>query len=410
MEGVWAALLRALSSTGYPNLHDRRGDKLLLPPSALESIAELTLQKHGTERLPNPLVLKLSYGQTSRYAGVLEFTAPEGHVVVPDWLLGALGCKLTSQGTIEGLNGAAATSPLLLRVASADLPRASMITLRPYLTRFHLSDDPQALLQLGLHGVYTTLRRGETIRIADLTATAQVGSDGAIDLTADDEEDAGGGGGGGASDDDAELLVGELWTGEPRVECEAVLIVDIEALVVDLGESCEGERERLALEEQQRRQDAALEEAMREGQKRQKRAEEEAAAEAEAAAAAEVAAAAAFSARQMELRAALIAEPAAAGVGVSSVMLRLPGGGSLSRRFECTAPLQQVRDWVESHLPVEECAASHGRFELVSSYPRFVSHADNGAVTLETAGLGIAQAALHFKRVLETEATSMQIG
>ena len=60
-----------------------------LPPSSLEAISSLTEGRHGTTRLPNPLCLRLACRASgrSRPCGVLEFTAPEGRVVVPAWLL-----------------------------------------------------------------------------------------------------------------------------------------------------------------------------------------------------------------------------------------------------------------------------------------------------------------------------------
>ena len=72
------------------------GDKVLLPTSALEHLTDALYRAHGTRHLPNPLCLRLSCGASSKLAGVLEFTAPEGHVVVPDWLLAALGATLHS--------------------------------------------------------------------------------------------------------------------------------------------------------------------------------------------------------------------------------------------------------------------------------------------------------------------------
>lgn len=355
MEGVWCATFTAVASTGHEGLHDRRGDKLLLPPSALEAIAKLTEEKYGTSRLPNPLCLRLGNYSTgrSRPAGVLQFTAPEGHVVCPCWMLSELGAE----------PGA------LLRVSSADCPRATMLQLRPQLTSFHLAEDPQMMLQLGLHGVYTTLVAGETIRIADLGGVGG-GGDGGV---------GGGGGGGGGVDGDVELLVSALHSAEGPVD--AVCIVDIEQLEVDLGESLEGEQQRQRAEEHAAAAEAAAEAAARAAEEERQR--EAAAAEATAAE---------HAARRRELRDGLPPEPDVACATAVAVVVRLPSE-RLSRRFERRAALRQVRAWIESCLPIE---LHSRRFELVSTHPRFVAGDDNDALTLEETGLADAAVVLNF--------------
>jgi len=216
MQGVWGATFIALEAP------HGGGDKVLLPPSALEAIGVLTEARHGTPQLPNPLCLRvecgdgrgtLGHGQPrraagrgqgggGRLAGLLEFTAAEGHVALPRWLLQAVGAQ-------EGV-------PLML--SSVDVPRASLVRLRPARTRFYEeAEDQQSLLQAGLHGVYTVLCCGETIRIANCG-------------------------------EEFELLVSEVCTGFPPTPVEAVCIVDVEALEVDMGESLEGEEERIAQE------------------------------------------------------------------------------------------------------------------------------------------------------------------
>ena len=72
--------------------------------------------------------------------------------------------------------------------------------------------------------------------------------------------------------------------------------------------------------------------------------------------------------------------------------MRLPDE-RISRRFERGAPLRLVRQWAESALPL---AIDGGRFELVSTHPRFVAREDNDELTLVAAGLADGAVVLNF--------------
>jgi hypothetical protein len=69
---------------------------------------------------------------------------------------------------------------------------------------------------------------------------------------------------------------------------------------------------------------------------------------------------------------------------VTTVLVRMPDGPRISRRFEKASPLRLVRSWVEASSPAEMRMTA---FELVSTYPRFVSTSLNADQTLEQAGL-----------------------
>ena len=344
----------------------------------------------GTQRLPNPLVLRLSFGEgaqrRTKLVGVLEFSAPEEIVVVPDWVLEALD----------------STPGNLLEVATADVPRATRISLRPVrregLCRTSDGFDARVALERGLWGIYTCLSSGDVIRIPMGDAT--------------DETD---------ETDEIEVLVGELCGGLSELPIPTVCIVDVEELVCDVGESLENERER---QEEERRREEERERQLAEEAARQQRAaaqaaaveaarrakEEEAAREARVREAAQ-AHAASEAARLQQL---LAAEPPL-GASATAVRVQLPGG-RIQRRFEKSTPLAQVRLWVESNLPhqldclphqldclphqvrlwvesnlaPEQHGARHGRFELVSHMPgtaRFVAALANEQLTLEQAGL-----------------------
>ena len=105
--------------------------------------------------------------------------------------------------------------------------------------------------------------------------------------------------------------------------------------------------------------------------------------EAEEAAAAK-AAAEAQTAAAREVTAAALPEEPAAGADVTTVLVRMPEGPRISRRFAKGDPLSLVRTWVVASSPAERPMA---KFELVSNYPRFVAAESNAQQTLEEAGL-----------------------
>ena len=302
-------------------------------------------------------MLRLSFGEgaqrRTKLVGVLEFSAPEEIVVVPDWVLEALD----------------STPGNLLEVATADVPRATRISLRPVrregLCRTSDGFDARVALERGLWGIYTCLSSGDVIRI-------QMGDD-----------------------DETEVLVGELCGGLSELPLPTVCIVDVDELVCDVGESLENERERLeeeARQEEERQRQAAEEAARQQRAAAQAAAVEEAcrAKEAEAArvARAHEAAQAHAASEAARLQQLLAAEPPL-GASATAVRVQLPGG-RIQRRFEKNTPLAQVRLWVESNLAPEQHGARQGRFELVSHMPgtaRFVAAQANEQLTLEQAGL-----------------------
>uniref|UniRef100_A0A1I8GKK7 LRAT domain-containing protein n=1 Tax=Macrostomum lignano TaxID=282301 RepID=A0A1I8GKK7_9PLAT len=63
----------------------RQGGHVLLPQSALRDMSVASASGSG------PMIFNVSYNGHSALVGVHEFTAPEGVVLVPDWLLRRLG-------------------------------------------------------------------------------------------------------------------------------------------------------------------------------------------------------------------------------------------------------------------------------------------------------------------------------
>ncbi|GIL80772.1 hypothetical protein Vretifemale_9819, partial [Volvox reticuliferus] len=158
------------------------------------------------------------------------------------------------------------------------------------------------------------------------------------------------------------------------------------------------ERERALKAEQDTEYEAALEADRR---RAAEVAEAAAAAEAEAEARAEAEAAAAMAeaerrARLEELRQKLAeslpAEPDRDDETAVLVRVRLPDGCSHTRRFAGEAPVQRIRDWLQSleSFPLWEPAG----WSLVNSYPRRVLGAEGDENTVASVASGAKQVAL----------------
>ena len=160
----------------------------------------------------------------------------------------------------------------------------------------------------------------------------------------------------------------------------------------------EEQRAKQAELEEQRRLDAqaaaAIAQAKREAEAR---AAAEAKAKEAAAAAAAAAAAEAVRAEARQTTAAALPDEPEAGPDVCMVLVRMPDGPRITRRFAKGAAVALVRTWVEASSPPERPMAA---FELVSNFPRFVGSEANGSVTLEDAGLH-PQATLFVKELTE---------
>ncbi|KAL2527024.1 F-box protein-like [Abeliophyllum distichum] len=119
------------------------GDKILMPVSALQELLNKETQH------PWLFQIKKHYnaGQVS-HCGVLEFTADEGSIVVPDWMMENLNLQ---QGE-------------LVMVESALLPAGKYMKLQPHSTRFIQLSNPKAVLGKNLSN-FSCLSTGDTIMI-----------------------------------------------------------------------------------------------------------------------------------------------------------------------------------------------------------------------------------------------------
>ncbi|KAF2016107.1 ubiquitin fusion degradation protein-like protein [Aaosphaeria arxii CBS 175.79] len=187
------------------------GDKILLPPSALEQILAaapvVTVdsdQRHITsfdpfnpytfnaerqaraqyqdrhQQLPHPLTFRLVNPDNGRlvYAGIREFSAEEGQIVLSTFLSEALGIKGTSTTSSRdgspdsgsddvivdeaghvALNGTDATR---ITVHAQQLPKGTFVKLRP-LEAGYDPEDWKSLLEEYLRSNFTTLTNGEVL-------------------------------------------------------------------------------------------------------------------------------------------------------------------------------------------------------------------------------------------------------
>ncbi|KAL6718446.1 hypothetical protein ACLMJK_004536 [Lecanora helva] len=201
----WSSQLSILSSETTTHL---RGDKIILPPSALEQLLsaatvtvsaaiqpqtstfdpynpysfaaerqarEQLIERH--QQLPHPLTFRLVNPKNSRmvFAGVREFSAEENGVGVSPFLREALGIsdgsdgddaakfekRNVSNGAIKG-NNEHETSKLTVHVQ--ELPKGTFVKLRP-LEAGYDPEDWKALLEQYLRDNYTTLTNGEVLAV-----------------------------------------------------------------------------------------------------------------------------------------------------------------------------------------------------------------------------------------------------
>ncbi|KAF8772779.1 hypothetical protein HU200_005365 [Digitaria exilis] len=131
------------STSGKPHLED--GDKVILPASALNTLAAL--------RIEYPMQFELHHANTNpakaSHCGVLEFVAEEGAMVMPEWMM-------TNMGLGEGD---------LVRVRSAALPKGTYVKLRPHTSEFLDITNPKAVLEKTLR-TFSCFTTGDTIMVS----------------------------------------------------------------------------------------------------------------------------------------------------------------------------------------------------------------------------------------------------
>lgn len=118
------------------------GDKIIMPPSALDRLASL--------HIDYPMLFELRNAATDRvsHCGVLEFIAEEGMIYMPYWMMENL---LLQEGDI-------------VRVKNATLAKGTYVKLQPHTKDFLEISNPKAILEITLRN-YSCLTTGDCIMV-----------------------------------------------------------------------------------------------------------------------------------------------------------------------------------------------------------------------------------------------------
>ncbi len=118
-----------------------RGDKIVLPPSALDTLARLNIA------YPMVFQIESRIGRKT-HCGVQEFIAEEGHANIPYWLMQNIGA-------VEGE---------MLTIRNATLQKGTYVKFQPQSSDFLQIANPKAVLEATLRN-FTCLTKDDTIAI-----------------------------------------------------------------------------------------------------------------------------------------------------------------------------------------------------------------------------------------------------
>lgn len=119
------------------------GDKIIMPPSALDRLASLHIDYPMLFELRNASVERVSH------CGVLEFIAEEGMIYMPYWMMENL---LLQEGDT-------------VRVKNVTLPKGTYVKLQPHTMDFLDISNPKAILETTLRN-FSCLTTGDSIMVA----------------------------------------------------------------------------------------------------------------------------------------------------------------------------------------------------------------------------------------------------
>ncbi|XP_050936436.1 uncharacterized protein LOC103488062 isoform X3 [Cucumis melo] len=123
--------------------HLETGDRIIMPPSALDRLASLQIDYPMLFELRNDAVERVSH------CGVLEFVAEEGMIYMPYWMMENM---LLQEGD-------------LVRVKNVPLPKGTYVKLQPHTKDFLDISNPKAILETTLRN-FSCLTTGDSIMVA----------------------------------------------------------------------------------------------------------------------------------------------------------------------------------------------------------------------------------------------------
>jgi len=137
-------------SPAYWNSENRAkleaGDKIVMPASALEELSRMHVEfpimfeiAHDSDILPK-----------KSHCSVMEFTAPEGSVYLPIWMIDNLGLDPQGDSVVE--------------LTTVSLPKGTFVQFQAHETRFAMLSNPRVVLEKNLRS-YSCLSLGDTIQV-----------------------------------------------------------------------------------------------------------------------------------------------------------------------------------------------------------------------------------------------------
>lgn len=141
--GIYNDMVRAYPSMKYNLKELDRGNKIVMSEKSLVVMSQFNM--------PNIYIFEI---QTLRskitvHVGVLDFTAPDDEVILPNWLFIQLGLK---QGEMIKLH--------LIQ----DMPKGVFLKIKPHKTEFIQLEDPKGILEVQLRN-YSCVTQNQTINI-----------------------------------------------------------------------------------------------------------------------------------------------------------------------------------------------------------------------------------------------------
>nr|KYP68228.1 Ubiquitin fusion degradation protein 1 isogeny [Cajanus cajan] len=119
------------------------GGKIIMPPSALHSLVSLDMEYPVLFELTNPSAERVTN------CGVQEFTADEGNIYMPEWMMENMRLEVGNYVSLR----------------STSLPSGTYVKLQPHTKDFLDLSDPKSILEYSLRS-YSCLTTGDTIMIA----------------------------------------------------------------------------------------------------------------------------------------------------------------------------------------------------------------------------------------------------